>query len=103
MGSGHTCYGMLTITSRRITWVTRGSRCLDLPYTIDDRRDGPDGLRVTYRLGRQSGKCLFSVLVLTHKANEDNDIGWDVTGYPSLASAARNESGGSLACYLYRY
>jgi hypothetical protein len=96
MGSGHTCYGMLTITSRGITWVTPGSECRTSPYSVIDRREGPDGLRVTYRLARRSAKCLFSELVLTHRAQEDMDIGWDVVGSPA------NQAESTLACYLYR-
>jgi hypothetical protein len=103
MGSGHTCYGMLTITARRITWMTPASLCRSSSYEIADRRDGPDGIRVTYQLKQPSAKCLFGALALTHKAAENRDSGWGATGYPSLAGAARNEMDGTLACYLYRY
>jgi hypothetical protein len=102
MGSGHTCYGMLTITSRGITWMTPVSECRTSPYSVIDRSDGPGGLRITYRLTRSSAKCLFSVLVLTHKANEDTGIGWGVVGHPTLDGAAANRADGTLDCYLYR-
>ena len=102
VGSGHTCYGMLTITSRGITWTTRASECRTSPYTVIDRQDGPDGLRIAYRLMRPSARCLFSVLVVTHRAGEDMGIGWGVVGYPSLESAATNRAEGTLDCYLYR-
>lgn len=103
MGTGHTCYGMLTITSRGITWATPVSECRTSPYTVIDRRDTPDGLRITYRLTRPSAKCRFGVLVLTHRAGEDMGIGWGVVGYPSLEDAAANRADGSLDCYLYRH
>jgi hypothetical protein len=102
MGSGHTCYGMLTIRARGITWTTPASECKTSPYTVLERHDGPDGLRITFQLERRSAKCLFSVLVVTHKAKEDMDIGWDVTGYPTRDAAAGNRMDGTLACWLYR-
>jgi hypothetical protein len=103
MGSGHTCYGMLTITSRRITWMTPGSECRSSPYFIRDRQEWRSGIRITYQLAQRSSKCLFDALVLTHDSSEDNDIGWEVTGYPSLDSAALDRAENTLACYLYRY
>jgi hypothetical protein len=102
MGSGHTCYGMLTITSRRITWVTPGSECRSSAYSIRDRQEGRSGIRITYQFARRSPKCLFEALVLTHDSHEDNDIGWEVTGHPSLDSAALDRTENTLACYLYR-
>jgi hypothetical protein len=103
MGSGHTCYGMLTITSRRITWVTPGSQCLSSFYSIRDRQEWRSGIRITYQLVRRGAECLFDVLVLTHDASDDNDIGWEVTGHPSLDSAVLDRTEHTLACYLYRH
>jgi len=102
MGTGRTCYGMLTITSRGITWMTPFSECRTSPYSVIDRGDGPGGLRITYRLTRPSAKCLFNVLVLTHRANEDTGIGWGVVGHPSLESVAANRTDRTFDCYLYR-
>jgi len=103
MGSGHTCYGMLTITSRRITWMTPGSQCRGSPYFVRDRQEWRSGIRITYQLARRSSNCRFDVLVLTHDASGNVDIGWNVTGYPSLESAALDRTENTLACYLYRY
>ena len=101
MGSGRACYGMLTITARAITWMTPFSRCRTSPYSIVDREEGPDGLRVTYQLQQPSRKCRYPVLVLSHRADADNDIGWNAEGYPSLdAMAQRAED--RIGCYLYR-
>jgi hypothetical protein len=35
-------------------------------------------------------------------ASESADIGWNVVGYPSLDSAARDRRDEALSCYLYR-
>ena len=102
MGSGRACYGMLTITSRAITWMTPFSFCRTSPYTIVDRRDGADDLSVTYLLAKPSAGCLYQVLVLTHRADEDKDIGWNVTGYPSLSARRQDREEERLDCYLYR-
>lgn len=102
MGSGRACYGMLTITARAITWMTPFSQCRTSPYTIVDRRNGSDSLSVTYQLTRPSARCRYSVLVLTHKAGADADIGWNVAGYPSLSSATADQRDDVLGCYLYR-
>jgi hypothetical protein len=102
MGSGRACYGMLTITSRRITWVTPFSECLTSPYAIVDRRDQPNDLRITYELARPGAKCRYQTLVLTHDWHAGADIGWNVVGYPSLADASENRRDHALGCYLYR-
>jgi hypothetical protein len=102
MGSGRACYGMLTITTRRITWITPFSECRSSPYTIRDRRDEPAGLRITYELTLPSAKCRYHVLTLTHAAANEDGIGWNVVGYPSLESAAQGGSADALGCYLYR-
>ncbi|HXC29637.1 MAG TPA: hypothetical protein VNV38_16885 [Stellaceae bacterium] len=101
MGSGRACYGMLTITSRAITWMTPFSFCRTSPYSIVDR-DGADGLSVTYLLTNPSAHCLYTVLVLTHRADADKDIGWNVTGYPSLSAKRQDRKETRLDCYLYR-
>jgi hypothetical protein len=103
MGSGRACYGMLTITARRITWMTPFSECKTSPYAIRDRHDGADDLSTTYELARPSTKCRYPVLVLTHGATEDRDIGWHVVGYPSLDAVAQDRKDDTLGCYLYRY
>jgi hypothetical protein len=46
MGSGRACYGMLTITAARITWITQFSRCESSAYAVRDRQEGPDGVRL---------------------------------------------------------
>jgi hypothetical protein len=102
MGSGRACYGMLTITSRAITWETPYSQCRTSPYSIRDRRDGAEGLRITYQLASPSANCRYSVLVLTHNASENPDIGWNVTGYASLDGATQDRRDAALSCYLYR-
>jgi hypothetical protein len=103
-GSGHTCYGMLTITSRLITWMTPYSFCRNSPYMIRNRREGPDGISVTYLLKRQSAKCRFRVVVLSHGPERDAGIGWDVIGYLSLGSAERGVLDENvITCSLYRY
>jgi hypothetical protein len=102
MGSGRACYGMLTITAARITWMTPFSRCDSSPYTVRDRQEEPDGVRVVYELLRPSLKCLYRVLVLTHAAAADRGIGWNVVGYPSLDAAVHNRNDDALGCYLYR-
>jgi hypothetical protein len=102
MGSGRACYGMLTITARSIAWATPFSRCPASPYAVVDSRDDADGLRVTYRLLRPSAACRYPVLVLTHRANADVDIGWNVAGYPSLDSAKEQRHADAIDCYLYR-
>ena len=102
MGSGRACYGMLTITSRAITWMTPFSFCRTSPYTIVDRRDAVDGLTITYLLAKPSAGCLYDVLVLTHRAGEDNGIGWNVTGYLSLNAKRQDREEERLDCYLYR-
>jgi hypothetical protein len=102
MGSGRACYGMLTITSRAITWMTPFSRCRTSQYAIVDRQDRPDGLQVTYQLQRPSFGCRYPVLVLTHSVDAGADIGWNVVGYPSLESAIRRNKEDELGCYLYR-
>jgi hypothetical protein len=102
IGSGRACYGTLTITAARITWMTPFSRCDSSPYTVRNRQEGPDGLRVVYEFLRPSGKCLYHVLVLTHAAVADSGIGWNVVGYASLDAAARSQTEDALGCYLYR-
>lgn len=102
MGSGRACYGMLTITSRQITWMTPFSECLASPYAVVQRDDQADGLQITYRLMRPSAKCPYPVLVLTHDPGAGADIGWNVVGYPSLASAREGRRDRALGCYLYR-
>ena len=102
MESGRACYGMLTITAQRITWITPFSECRSSPYAIRDSQDGSTGLRITYELMQPSEKCRYRVLVLTHMASSENVIGWNVVGYPSLDSAARGRSADALGCYLYR-
>jgi hypothetical protein len=92
---------MLTITARGITWMTPFSLCSTSRYLIRDHRNGPDGIRITYQLERP--KCRYSVLVLTHAAAADMDIGWNVVGYPSLKSANQNRTEDALGCYLYRH
>jgi hypothetical protein len=84
---------MLTITSRRITWMTPGSQCRGSPYFVRDRQEWRSGIRITYQLARRSSNCRFDVLVLTHDASGNVDIGWNVTGYPSLESAAAGSDG----------
>jgi hypothetical protein len=103
MGSGRACYGMLTITSRAITWMTPFSQCKASQYSIHDRQDGQDGVRITYELARPSAKCLFRMVVLTHNATDGMGIGWNVVGYPSLEDAIQNRMGDALGCYLYRH
>jgi hypothetical protein len=102
MGSGRACYGMLTITARRITWITPFSECRSSSYTIRERQDRSTGLRVTYELTRPSAKCRYRVLVLTHASSSENGIGWNIVGYPSLDSALQGRSEEALGCYLYR-
>ena len=102
MGSGRACYGMLTITRQRITWMTPFSLCRGSRYAVRDRRDGPNGLRITYELEEPSPQCRYRVLVLTHDATADAAIGWNAVGYPSLESAARESKDEALGCYLYR-
>jgi hypothetical protein len=102
MGSGRACYGMLTITARRITWITPFSECRSSAYTIRDRRDGLDGLRITYELMQPSVNCRYRILVLTHSASSENAIGWNVVGYPTPNSAAQYRRDDALDCYLYR-
>jgi hypothetical protein len=101
MGSGRACYGMLTITTRAIAWVTPFSLCRASPYVVIDRQDGSEGLRVTYRLQHPSANCRYPVLVLTHRVDAERDIGWSVAGYASLESAMGRNAGGELGCYLY--
>lgn len=103
MGSGRACYGMLTITSRVDTWMTSLSLCRTSPYSVHDRQEGADGIRITYQLARPSAKCLFRIVVLTHNATDDIGIGWNVVGYPSLEDAIQNRMGDALGCYLYRH
>jgi hypothetical protein len=103
MGSGRACYGMLTITSHAVTWMTPLSQCRTSPYSVHDRQEGADGIRITYQLARPRAKCLFRVMVLTHNATNDMGIGWNVVGYPSLEDAIQNRVGGALGCYLYRH
>jgi hypothetical protein len=102
MGSGRACYGMLTITARRISWITPFSECRPSPYTILDAQNGSTGLKVTYELTWPSEKCRYRVLVLTHGALRENEVGWNVVGYPSVDSAAQDRSDDALGCYLYR-
>lgn len=102
MGSGRACYGMLTITSRAITWMTPFSPCRTSRYTIIDRRDEANGLSITYQLANPSAGCLYPILVLTHRADADNDTGWNVTGYLSLDSAKAQRHADAVDCYLYR-
>jgi len=100
MGSGRACYGMLTITARRITWITPFSECRNSAYTIRDRRDGSDGLTITYELRQPRVNCRYRNLVLTHSASSENAIGWNVVGYPTFDSAAQDRSDDALGCYL---
>lgn len=102
MGSGRACYGMLTITARRITWMTPFSLCGSSPYAIRDRQNGPAGLRVTYEVLRPSAKCRYRALVLSHDGSEEADRGWGVVGYPSLDAAIHHRKDTTLGCYLYR-
>ena len=102
-GSGRACYGMLTITARAVTWMTPLSQCGTSPYSVHDRQEGADGIRISYQLTRPSATCLFHVVVLTHNASDDMGIGWNVVGYPSLEDVIQNRVGDALGCYLYRH
>jgi hypothetical protein len=102
MGSGRACYGMLTITAHAITWMTPFSQCRPSRYSVVDRSEGPDGLRVTYQLQQPSRKCLYPVLVLSHGAGAHMDIGWNVEGRASLEDASLQRTEDGLGCYLYR-
>ena len=103
MGSGRACYGMLTITAQRITWTTPFSQCRTSSYAVLDRDVGPGGVRVAYQLRNPGTACRYSVLVLTHRAKADMQIGWNVTGFPSLDDTLRDRRDAALGCYLYRY
>jgi hypothetical protein len=101
--SGHVCYGMLTITSRLITWTTQSNFCRSSPYIVSDLQEWRSGTRITFLLRQPSSKCFFPVLVVTHDGSLDMGIGWNVAGYPSLENAKRDEMEGALDCWLYRY
>ncbi|HEY1797208.1 MAG TPA: hypothetical protein VGG57_13945 [Stellaceae bacterium] len=101
-GSGRACYGMLTITTHRIFWTTPFSRCIGSPYDVRGKRDGADGVRMTFVLSRPGARCRYPVLELTKRPGDDPAIGWEVAGYRSLDSGKRGGRDDSISCYLYR-
>lgn len=101
-GSGRACYGMLTITTRRIAWTTPFSRCAGAAYEVRDRREDGDGIRVTFVLSRPGAGCRYPVLELTRRPGDDLRIGWEIAGYPSLDSLDRGSNAERIGCYLYR-
>jgi len=99
-GSAH-CYGMLTITSRLITWMTPFSFCRSSPYIVHDLQESRSGTRITFLLTHPSAKCFYPVLVLTH--DRSAGIGWNVAPHRSLENAGLDRDDVWASCYLYRY
>ncbi|GGY46568.1 hypothetical protein GCM10007387_30880 [Pseudoduganella albidiflava] len=105
LGTGRACYGTLTITDKRIAWLTPFSQCKSMPYRIIERGEG----RTTFRLMRSAPQCRYSVLLLTHDATEEPDKGWDITGYADELAYRKHKASNFqsypdeiLTCYLIR-
>ena len=45
-------------------------------YTTREKQSGADGLRIVYLLAKRSAHCCYSVLILTHRAGAQAQLGW---------------------------
>lgn len=109
LGTGRTCYGMLAVKTKTVSWLTSFSQCQALPADLIEQADTGGSLRRTYRFTRGSSSCRFEVLSLSRDGSMDLDTGWQVVGYPTEASFLQDKAGGFstktpdiMACYLTR-
>lgn len=106
-GTGRACQGSLAIRKKTISWVTPFSQCKNLPYEVLEQGNGKAGDFFTFRLKGTGSSCRYTVLHLTHEKNANGDIGWNVIGYLSQQSYAKDKEKGfkaeeqeALSCYL---
>lgn len=105
LGTGRACYGALTITPKKISWLTPFSQCQSTGYQVVEH----DSTRTTFRLDHPASTCRYRLLSLTHDVAVEPDMGWNVTGYRDERSYRAHKASGfassperSLSCYLIR-
>lgn len=109
LGTGRACYGTLAVQTKTVSWLTSFSQCQTMPVDLIEQDDSGGSLRQTYRFTRGSTSCRFGVVTLTHDGSKNQDIGWQVVGYPTEASYLEDKARGFstsapdiMACYLIR-
>jgi hypothetical protein len=107
LGTGWACYGALAIQAKTVSWLTSFSQCKALPVALADRDESGGSLRITYRFTRSASSCRFSVVSLFHDGSKDQNTGWQIVGYVTMASFLAGKASGytmntpdMMSCYL---
>lgn len=97
-GTGRACYGKLRIEGDKISWMTPFSQCASSSFVVRDRATKDGASHVVYELLKPSSECLYRVLVLSYK--KENNY-WSVDGFSSWEEY-KVDGRDKLSCYLVK-
>ena len=104
-GGGRACAGKLDISQRALSWRTPFSRCVGLPFKVNEMGDKGGIHRTLFTFERAAPGCPFASVELLRKTGQAGQAGderWEVIGYRSEAQAQAGRLDDALACSLVR-